>query len=142
VTVCVTLVPSALGFFSNELFGETWSFQQKVFTNLIVGTTTYLLTIPFWKRSPDGYAEQVREFFTVMHTPVDFEKEVGEANDLRQLKVIGSFAVVIGVLICSLMLLPNPLTGKLGILFVGGFVAAIGGLFLLIGRKRSGEAVS
>ena len=142
VTVCVTLVPSALGFFSNELFGETWSFQQKVFTNLTVGTTTYLLTIPLWKRSPDGYAEQVREFFTVMHTPVDFEKEVGEANDLRQLKVIGSFAVVIGVLICSLMLLPNPLTGKLGILFVGGFVATIGGLFLLIGRKRSGEAVS
>ena len=142
VTVSVTLVPSSLGFFSNELFGESWSFQQMVFTNLIVGTVTYLLTVPFWDRSTSGYAEQVQEFFTVMHTPVDFEKEVGAANDLRQLKVIGSFAVIIGVLICSLMFLPNPLTGRLGILFVGGFVAAIGGVFVFLGRRRSGEAVS
>lgn len=136
MTVCVTLVPSAIGFFSNELFGETWSFQQKVFVNLAVGTSVYLLTVPFWDRSPAGYAAQVQEFFTIMHTPVDFEKEVGGANDLRQLSVIGSFAAIIGILICSLVLLPNPLGGRLGILFVGGFVAVIGGVFVLIGRSR------
>lgn len=136
-TVCVTLIPSAIGFFSNELFGETWSFQAKVFANLSVGTVAYLLTIPFWEKSASGYAEQVTEFFKVMHTPVDFEKEIGGSNDLRQLKVIGGFSMVIGLLICTLMLLPNPLAGKLGILFVGGFVAAIGGIFIVIGRRRS-----
>ena len=47
VTVCVTLIPSAIGFFSAELFGETWSFQQKVFINLTVGVVAYLLTVPF-----------------------------------------------------------------------------------------------
>ena len=135
VTVCVTLIPSAIGFFSAELFGETWSFQQKVFVNLAVGIVVYLLTMPFWNRTPEVYKTQAQDFFDRMLTPVDFEKEIGIPNDLRQLKIIGSFAAVIGGVICTLVLLPNPLIGRLGILFVGGFVLGVGGVFVWLGKR-------
>ena len=140
VTVCVTLIPSAIGFFSAELFGETWSFQQKVFTNLAVGIVVYLLTMPFWNRTPEVYKRQAQEFFDRMLTPVDFEKEIGIPNDLRQLKIIGSFAAVIGGVICMLVFLPNPLIGRLGILFVGGFVLGVGGVFIWLGKRSELEA--
>ncbi len=140
VTVCVTLIPSAIGFFSAELFGETWSFQQKVFTNLAVGIVVYLLTMPFWNRTPELYKRQAQEFFDRMLTPVDFEKEIGIPNDLRQLKIIGSFAAVIGGVICMLVLLPNPLIGRLGILFVGGFVLGVGGVFIWLGKRSELKA--
>ena len=139
VTVCVTLIPSAVGFFSAELFGETWSFQQKVFVNLAVGIVVYLLTMPFWNRAPEVYKTQAQEFFDRMLTPVDFEKEIGIPNDLRQLKIIGSFAAVIGGVICTLVLLPNPLIGRLGILFVGGFVLGVGGVFIWLGKRSELE---
>ena len=139
VTVCVTLIPSAFGFFSAELFGETWSFQQKVFINLTVGIVVYLLTMPFWNRTPEVYKRQAQDFFDRMLTPVDFEKEIGIPNDLRQLKIIGSFAAVIGGVICTLVLLPNPLIGRLGILFVGGFVLGVGGVFIWLGKRSELE---
>ena len=140
VTVCVTLIPSAIGFFSAELFGETWSFQQKVFVNLAVGIVVYLLTMPFWNRTQEVYKRQAQDFFDRMLTPVDFEKEIGVPNDLRQLKIIGSFAAVIGGVICMLVFLPNPLIGRLGILFVGGFVLGVGGVFIWLGKRSELEA--
>ncbi len=139
VTVSVTLIPSAIGFFSAEIFGETWSFQQKVFINLSVGVVAYLLTVPFWNRAPEFYKRQAQGFFDRMLMPVDFEKEIGVPNDLRQLKIIGSFAAIIGGLICTLVLLPNPLIGRLGILFVGGFVLGVGGVFIWLGQRSELE---
>ena len=139
VTVSVTLIPSAIGFFSAEIFGETWSFQQKVFINLSVGVVAYLLTVPFWNRAPEFYKRQAQGFFDRMLMPVDFEKEIGVPNDLRQLKIIGSFAAIIGGLICTLFLLPNPLIGRLGILFVGGFVLGVGGVFIWLGQRSELE---
>ena len=139
-TVGVTLIPSALGFWSKEVFGETWSFQQKVFINMAVGVVAYLLTMPVWKYASDQYRNQTHAFFERMMTPVDFEKEVGAPNDLRQLKIIGSFAAVMGGLICLIVLVPNPL----GILFVGGFVLCVGCIFVWLGRRsesEKGEAV-
>lgn len=134
-TVCLTLIPSAMGFFSLELFGETWSFQKKVYTNFSVGFIAYLLTIPFWKYDRADYAGEVKAFFDRMLTPVDFAKEVGVPNDLRQLKIIGFFAATIGALICTIVLIPNPTIGRLGILFVGGFVLAVGLMLALAGKR-------
>lgn len=141
VTVCVTLIPSALGFFSESLFGETWSFQQKVFVNMGVGMVVYVLTMPFWKYASEDYQKQTNQFFERMLTPIDFEKEVGVPNDLRQLKVIGSFAAVMGGLICLIVFVPNPFIGRLGILFVGGFVMCVGCVFVWLGRRGGSDDV-
>lgn len=121
---------SAVGFYSEALFENPWSFPAVVFANLSAGIAGFLLTLPWWRRSTLAYQMQVDHFFTNMHRPIDFLTEVGGGNDRGQLKVMGWFAVIIGGFIVSLMLLPNPGVGRLGILFVGGFVGVVG-LFLL-----------
>ncbi len=125
---------SAMAFYSKELFGESWTFATVVFVNVAAGSVGFLLTVPFWKTSPPAYHAKVDRFFTNMHTPIDFAQEVGEGNDLSQLKIMGVFALIIGGFICLLMLLPNPLEGRLGILFVGGFVGFVGLLLMWAGR--------
>ncbi|MBB6428390.1 SSS family transporter [Algisphaera agarilytica] len=126
---------SAMGFYSEALFGTTWAFATVVFANSAAGAVGFLLTIPFWPTASPAYQGQVDEFFEKMHRPIDFKAEVGEGNDLSQLKIMGSFAIVIGGFICCLIVLPNPLEGRLGILFVGGFVGVIGGLLYWAGSR-------
>ena len=152
VSVGVALIPSTAGFFAGKPFlveltegtalagvlGAEWSYQAKVFINSGVGIATFLLTIPAWRFASSAYREQVDEFFTRMRTPVDFETEVGQANDGGQLRVVGSFSIAIGVLILSLCLLPdNDWAGRGAIIFVGGFVAIVGAILLVVGKRNT-----
>ncbi|MEM7623394.1 MAG: hypothetical protein AAF235_09340, partial [Planctomycetota bacterium] len=108
-----------------------------VYVNVSVGTLAFLGTMPLWRTASDRYREHVDEFFRLMHTPVDFEREVGAANDADQLRVIGVFAMLIGGFIGLLMLLPaNDLAGRLSILFVGGTVGLVGGVLYFVGRRQ------
>lgn len=132
-SVVVTLIPSVIAFFD---VGGVWSYQWKIAVGCSVGVGSFLMTMPFWKHASAEYRDQVDHFFTTMHTPIDFEKEVGQANDSSQLKIIGGFAVIVGVFICTLAALPNPQSGRLCILAVGGFVAVIGGLMAWQGTRN------
>ncbi len=138
-TVCVTLIPSALGFFSKELFGHDWSFQQKLLTNMITGVIAFLATMPFWRWETHEYKKQVDDFFTLMHKPVDFEKEVGKSLDALQFKTIGGFVIALGCFVCLLLLIPNELWGRLCILFVGGIILGVGALFLYLGYRLAAK---
>jgi SSS family transporter len=130
-SVAVASVPSAIGLLNH------WPFQQQVFVNLAVGAGTYLLTMPWWRYEKPAYRAQVEAFFEQMHRPVDFAREVGPGNDLHQLTIIGRFAVGLGLLIALLLFIPGQsLTDRLSELFVSGFVASIGGLLMLGGRRR------
>jgi len=96
--------------------GLDWNFQEKVFIIGGASTVGFLLSALFWKRTSVDYQNQVEAFFTRMHTPVDFEKEIGEANDLSQLKILGNFVFGISGFFFLLLLIPNPLSGRLVIL--------------------------
>lgn len=133
-SVCITLIPSSLAFFD---VGGVWTYQQKIAVGCSVGIGTFLMTMPFWKTASTDYREQVDHFFTTMHTPIDFEKEVGQANDSSQMKIIGGFAAVVGLFICALVILPNPISGRVCILAVGGFVAGVGLLMMWAGVRAS-----
>lgn len=152
VSVCVALVPSTAGFFAGKPFlveltegtmlasvlGSEWSYQSKVFINSGVGIVTFLCTMPAWRFASSGYREQVDTFFTRMHTPVDFEAEVGEASDGGQLRVVGAFSIAIGLLILSLCLLPdNDWGGRAAIVFVGGFVTTVGVILRVVARRHA-----
>ncbi|MEM9790803.1 MAG: hypothetical protein AAF842_10415, partial [Planctomycetota bacterium] len=132
-SISVGFTVSAIGFYSEALFGQEWQFATIVFANSASGAIGFLLTTPFWVFTSPAYRLKVDDFFDNMHRAVDFESEVGEGNDLSQLKIMGGFAMVIGGFICCLMMVPNPIEGRLGILFVGGFVALAGGLLYLAG---------
>ena len=116
------------------LAGE-WSFAQAVFYNTLAGVLGFVITMPFWPTASPAYREKVDRFFETIHRPVDFAAEVGEGNDLSQLRIIGVFALVIGGFVTSLVLIPNPWHGRLAILFVGGFVAIVGSLFMLAASR-------
>lgn len=121
--------------YHQPLFGGKWAFSTVVFMNVTASAVGFLATIPFWKTSSAEYHARVDRFFTNMHTPVDFAKEVGPGNDLSQLNIIGTFAIIIGLFVCGLIVLDNPWAGRAGILFVGSFVATVGFLFIWIAKR-------
>ncbi|MEM8782121.1 MAG: hypothetical protein AAGE65_04610 [Planctomycetota bacterium] len=140
---------SAMGFFSGDLataawspvagtavFPDAWDFSTVVFANIAAASAGFLVTLPFWGTASLAYRAKADAFFERMHRPVDFAAEVGEGNDGHQLKIMGGFALVIGLCIAGLVLLPNELSGRLGILFVGGFVAAVGGVLWWAGQRQ------
>ncbi len=141
-TVCVTLIPSAMGFFSKELFGYEWSFQQKLLTNMAVGVIAFLSTMLFWKRESPEYKKQVNEFFKLMHTPVDFKKEVGKSLDSLQFKTLGGFVIALGCFVSLLMFLPNDLQGRLCIMFVAGFLLFVGLSLSYLGYRVAKKELS
>ena len=158
-SITVGLSVSAVGFFSDNLFGADkglteaikstplycealfggkWAFATVVFANITASTLGFLLTLPFWKTSSTEYHAKVERFFKNMHTPIDFAKEVGEGNDLSQLNIMGAFAIIIGGFICALVVITQPqapMQSRLGILFVGGFVALVGILFVYAAKQ-------
>ena len=163
-SIVVGLSVSAVGFYSDDLFGADkpltealrdtpiyvaalfggkWAFSTVVFANITASTIGFLLTLPFWKTSSAEHHAKVDRFFKNMHTPIDFAKEVGEGNDLSQLNIMGAFAIIIGGFICALTVLAQPeaaLQSRLGILFVGGFVGVIGVLFVWAARRSKRRA--
>ena len=141
VSVVVGLIGSAVGFYSEWLFERAWYFQEVVFVNVAASALAFMATMPWWSKAGAAYRGQVDAFFERMHRPVVFEQEVGVGNDRRQLRVMGRFAVVIGLFVIGLVLLPNDLVGRLGILFVGGFVALVGGLMWWTGRDGASDVV-
>lgn len=102
-------------------------------------TIGYFISLPVSRFNKPEHDEKVGEFFTTMNTPVDFEKEVGQANDLRQLKLLGTFAIALGVFI-SLLVIPAfilPSKSLLGIicpLAVGGILMFLGSVMIFFGK--------
>ena len=113
-----------------------WSYERSVFTIIIVGSIAYLLTIPFWKYAKQEYQEKVDRFYQGMNTAVDFEQEVGQANDPSQLKLVGYVSLVIGLFVAWLLLLPNPMSGRLQILFISGCISLFGAGMIFTGKYR------
>lgn len=108
VSVVAGLAASLAMFLSPKLGGPAPDFQSTVFVTFGVGTLAFLACRPGWAGASAEYRARVSTFFERMHTPVDFEKEVGGANDLRQLIVLGGFAMAIGLLILAI----TPFTGS------------------------------
>ena len=131
VTIFATLVPSLIGFFSKDLFGQEWSFQQKFFVTAPVGFVSFIACSFFWKRESVQYRQQVADFFKKMHTPVDFAKEVGHENDFTQLRIVGVFSIILGLFIGVLMFLQADWSGCLKVLVVSGSICLIGVLMVL-----------
>ncbi len=130
-SVLCAFVPSIIG----SVGEEVWNFQTKVLVNMGVGAAGFLLTIPFWGKVSQDYRQQVDDFFERMYRPVDFEKEIGGANDLSQLALVGGFTIAVGMFVLGLLLLPNPWTGRLAIFIVAATIIGIGLLMTLAGKR-------
>lgn len=125
----MALIPSLVAY----LWPDLMTFGVRVFWVVIVGSASFLVTILF-PRS-EAYRAKVEAFFTKMHRPVDFEAEVGQANDAVQLIIMSRFAMVIGLLVFALLLIPNPLDGRLAILVVALSISSLGFAFHIRGSR-------
>ncbi|MDP0498306.1 MAG: hypothetical protein Q7Q73_19105 [Verrucomicrobiota bacterium JB024] len=129
--LCAVTVPIAA-----LISPESWSFQERTLLTVLAGTLGFFVTRLFWRRTSESYRRQVEGFFTKMHTPVDFEREVGEGSDHRQLILMGRFTLAVAVFVALLLLLPNPWSGRLCILALAAGMAMIGSTLCLIGARR------
>ena len=126
---------SLTAYFSEELFGAKMVYQDKVFFIMVLGSIGFFISMLFAKYNSDAYNKKVDGFFKKMNTPVDFEKEVGKANDLSQLKIIGVFTLLIGVFIALLMIPAKDALGIICPLFISLVVSAFGIIMIIIGKK-------
>ncbi|MBD3242298.1 MAG: hypothetical protein GF331_17020, partial [Chitinivibrionales bacterium] len=105
-----------------------WQFPTIIFTNFGVGTAVFF-TVSYLFPARGAYREQVDAFFSRMYRPVDFEREVGAAVDLAQLRIIGATALLIAVLLLGLLALPGTYD-RWPIVFVAAFIGLVGAGFV------------
>jgi len=135
VSIGAAAIPSSMGFFSEQLFGQEWLFQTKLFSVLITGTVAFLLTLPFGESRDPEHQASVQEFFRRMHTPIDFANEIGPGNDLAQLKIIGRLGLVVSLFIALLLFIPNPQEGRIAIFSLFAFLASVSSFMIYKGRR-------
>lgn len=113
-----------------------WTVASGLILNLSLGCAWFCGTMLFWRHSSPEYRARVEAFFEQMRTPIDFKREIGEESDSQQALVLGMLCLGYGGFISLLALIPNPLEGRLGFLFCGGLVFAIGLFLRRAGRVR------
>ncbi len=114
---------------------EYWEQGIATLFNLAIGTAWFFGTKFFWDRSSSDYKARVTAFFSNMHRPVDFAREEGASNDGRQEKFIGRLCLAYGAFVAALAFIPNPLTGRLGFLFIAALVGGIGVVLMRTSRQ-------
>lgn len=131
---------SYLGFTQEYSDAFQWSFQQQMFSVLGAGSFGFLILTLFAPSKNSAHRQMVDKFFTNMKTPIDFEKEIGEGNDHSQLNIIGRFGIAVTGFITLMLLIPNPLPGRLVILVLALMIGAISLLMLKAGKQSNSSS--
>ena len=94
----------------------------------VFGAISTAICVLLSKRNSEDYEAKEDAFFETMDKPVDFEAEIGGSFDGRQLIVMGNASLTLGSLLSLLVLVPNPLTGRLLSAGVAGTILIIGAI--------------
>lgn len=118
------------------VWAKEHDFVAAMVVNIIIGSAWFLGTRAFYNRTSQAYKDQVEGFFEQMHRPVDFAKEIGESTDNHQAIALAKLCYVYTGFIALLALIPNPLLGRLCILFCAGCMGLIGWLLHRSGKPN------
>ncbi|MBN2643704.1 MAG: hypothetical protein JXR78_18790 [Victivallales bacterium] len=151
-TVLVGLVTGAIAKFiySNEgmqailgIASETTKAEKAdmefIFITLIVLVATvgwFFFSSLFYNKTKEEYKEQVNLFFIDIKTPIDHKKEDVRNQDAMQYRLVGIMCIIFGGFATLGMLIPNPLSGRLCFLFVGGIILTLGIVLFSISVKK------
>ncbi len=80
----------------------------------------------FGRRIPEKRMAEINRFFETMHKPVEPAEESVEQTNNRGTVGIGRMCLAYAAFIFLLVLVPNPIEGRLAILFCAAFMAAMG----------------
>ncbi len=111
----------------------TWSFLVNIpLSSLFFFSVGWLFPI-----RDEDYEKQVRQFFEDSRREVDFEREVGDDNTVFQAKTIGVMALVYGAFVSLLLLIPNPVEGRVAIGGIAAVMLSLGtGLYIYSKKRR------
>lgn len=109
--------------------------HRMVMVNTAVGTILFLLSTFGWRGYSSDKKEELNEFFTRLHTPVDFERETGRANDSSQMRLVGALALALAGFVALFLFLPNSPMERLQIFAVALGIGLVGGLLSWAGRR-------
>lgn len=123
------LGPSIWSFYDERVNGAVWTIQDRGMWIMIFGSVATLVCWCFSKRtSPESKAE-VEKFFTLMLTPIDYEKEVGDAAvDYEQYFVLSTAVFIVGTLMLLILFVPNDIFNRLCILAASSSILVVGAL--------------
>lgn len=130
------MAPSVVSFYDVRINDVSWTIQDRAMWIFIWGTIATLLCMALSRFSSARQRKQINEFFVTMHTPVDFDKEIGESTDHAQAKLVGVSTLLMAAATSLLLLVPNDLTGRLWILGIVLSIGLIGALLLLYARRH------
>jgi Na+/proline symporter len=139
-SMCTGMLASASIFIAGKVdpdFSMVWA--NKMWTISAAVIIPFLLTRFFRKTSPKSFYDKVDDFFTEIKTPIDFKAEVGEGNDLQQLRIVGGLGLVIGVAISLLLFAAHEPAHQIAVGFVALFILTISSLLVWLGVRPTGK---
>ncbi|MBY8234000.1 Na+:solute symporter [Vibrio fluvialis] len=99
----------------------------------------FCLTTMFYKEPVKERAQEIKEFWTDVDTPV-IEEAGQDELDRQQRHMLGKLILVFGAAVSSMILIPNLFWGRMAFVFCGLVIMTIGGL--LLRSAKSTENVS
>lgn len=117
--------------------------SQAVFigaVNLFVSSAWFLMTMLFHKQSTPDHRQRVDALFADFTRPVDRAAEGGIDQDHMQYRMVGLLCLVFGGFLLAGMLIPNPWSGRLSFLFIGGVISVIGLVLFGVSRRLASKA--
>ncbi len=99
---------------------------------VLIGTAWFFFTSLFYPRTSPEHRRTVDSFFTDLATPLNKDGVAGVQSSVYRL--LGGLCLVYGGFILILMLIPNPLLGRLCFLFCGGTIFIAGAILFKAGR--------
>ncbi|MEN6386896.1 MAG: hypothetical protein ABFD79_17080 [Phycisphaerales bacterium] len=122
------------GFFKLDPASE-WPFTFQISGIILLSGGIFLVSTLFWKRLPKDQKDSIEQFYTIMNSPIDLEKENVQPQDHRQFAVTGRLAVIVGLGIILLALPSATTTQRLATIITGALIG-IGGIFMYkLGKK-------
>ncbi len=130
------VIPSIWSFIDEAWYDSAWTYQDRTLWILVFGVVATLICRLLAPLSSKRQQEEIAEFFKRMHTPIDYDKEVGRsAIDYQQYFVLGRAILFIGCLLMFILIVPNSLYNRLCIVGVSLFVLAVGGILCWCGTR-------
>ncbi len=139
IIILFASVPSLYFFLDERSGNREWYIQDRLPWIYLAGGIGLLISLPLWRYVKDRDKKNIADFFKRMHTPINFEKEIGNSNDHIQLKMVGVSSLIMGAMVTTLLLVPNDFEQRLQILFIALFMGIIGALLTLKARRMKRE---
>lgn len=126
VIFAACFLPAAYSLYDGRYNGNDWTVQDRALWVMIFGVIGTFLSLLLWRFEKASARASINQFFTTMHTPVDYLREIGPSLDLRQLSIMSKTSIVIGLLLHLVLLVPNGWPARVGIALVASSVLLVG----------------